>query len=150
MASFSQRKGLKPLTNPLQRKQVDTPLRNLLWSAIFDLTIGLWSEDSGYGFPSYNAEQARLLINAIWCFHFKHPSDSLPQWPRAISEMRRQFFECQWNEVYDLLEFVAKNSNIDTPFSDYCNKFLEQENSAYRFVGQEIVDFVCGAVIMEI
>lgn len=150
MASFSQRKGLKALTNVLQREQVDYPLRNLLWTAIFESTIGLWAEDSGYGFPSYRAERARSLINAIWCFHFKRPSDSLPSWQHAIAAIRKEFFECEWNEVYDLLEFIAQHSQLETAFCEFCNTVLEQENSAYRFVGKEIVEIASSAEITEV
>jgi hypothetical protein len=74
----------------------------------------------------------------------------LPRWDSAITAVRTYFLECKWNEIYDLLEFVAKNSETELPFTELCNSFLEQENSAYRFVGNEIVESTSTSEIQEI
>ncbi len=55
--------------------------------------------------------------------------------------MRRHFFTCAWNEAYDFIEFVAQNygdKRITDAFMKGCNTYLEQELSAYRFVGEKI------------
>jgi AbiJ N-terminal domain 4 len=150
MPLFSQRKGLKPLKSSLQLDAVDKPLRNLLWTCLCNCFFDYCYEDSGYGFPSHRSESVRRLINAIWCYHFKHPSDSLPRWNEAITAIRTYFLECKWNEIYDLLEFVAKNSETELPFKELSNSFLELENSAYRFVGNEIVEITSASEIQEI
>ena len=47
------------------------------------------------------------------------------------------FFECEWYEVYDFIEFVANNYEryqFKDKFIEACNRALEKEVSAYRFV----------------
>ena len=50
------------------------------------------------------------------------------------------FFEFEWNEVYDLIEFFPNNfegyygDDRNAEFIKYCNDVLEREVSAYRFV----------------
>lgn len=45
MASFSQRKGLKPAQKALQMDVVDEELRNRLWSAI---KLSVWDQWTGF------------------------------------------------------------------------------------------------------
>jgi hypothetical protein len=57
--------------------------------------------------------------------------------------IRKYFFDCAWNEVYDVVEFVASNfpdelDRVTTRFRSYCNWILEREVSAYRFVVDKI------------
>ena len=51
-------------------------------------------------------------------------------------ELRTYFFECEWDEVYGFIEFVANNYTGDQlqDFIDACNKVMEKNVSAYRFI----------------
>jgi len=57
-------------------------------------------------------------------------------WKDARGYLRHYFFNCEWNEVYDFLEFVVERC----PYGDKqgfiaaCNSYLEKECSAYRVV----------------
>lgn len=74
-------------------------------------------------------------------------------WDDTYKEIRRYFFSCEWNEVYDFIEFIANNYPIDSvnsQFMQFCNNVLEQELSAYRFVGGRITEISTQEEISEI
>jgi hypothetical protein len=54
---------------------------------------------------------------------------------------RNYFFACKWNEEFDFIEFIVKNSDFAEmfPVVSAFNSALEEESSAYRFVDKEIV-----------
>lgn len=74
----------------------------------------------------------------MWFNYFKKPLDHLDgDWKKVIEQLRRYFFECEWYELYDFIEFVANNFpkyNFRDSFMQNCNLLLEKEMSAYRFV----------------
>ncbi len=158
--TFSQRKGLKPKTKIAQLESIDEDLRNYLWSA---LTYYYWKVfDREYGSRDAKAQAIKdvyALFEMIWLHFFKWPIDSLSNYPdEVITNIRIFFFNrFNWNEVYDFIEFVANycpakypNETRNSDFMDFCNTVLENENSAYRFVGGEIVPITKEEEISEI
>jgi hypothetical protein len=136
---FSQRHGFKPIRQVLQTDSMDVELRNRLWNLLRD---SFPDSEDGYSF-SYrdNAYLLRFCRN-LWHEYFKEPTDSIPQWPnQAISYIRNYFFNCQWYEVYDLVEFVV--AAVSSPhnlaiYTQKSNKVLAGELSAYRFVADKL------------
>jgi hypothetical protein len=116
---------------------MDGDLRNSLWSG---LIIYFWREVSDYNYSTSSKMVA--LVQALWLHYFKKPFDMIPySWSEILQEIRDYFFEADWDEVYDFIEFVANNYNyeyITQQFISGCNAMLEQEVSAYRFVGTQI------------
>jgi hypothetical protein len=152
---FSQRKGIKPVKRVIQIDSMDDELRTSLWNALY---VFYWAqEDESYKlpplifYPSYNLW--RLCIN-LWGNYFKKPIDTLPKvWGKAYEEIRNYFFNCEWYEVYDFIEFIADffpNTEVNNRFMNFCNTILEQELSAYRFVGGKIVGITSKEEILEI
>jgi hypothetical protein len=139
MHLFSHRKGLKIFSKSIQRESMDDDLRNCLWNS---LTISLFGPQ-----PQILINQDTLL-EWIWIEYFKQPVDTKPLFDKPFGKsgyeiLREHFFKCPWNEVYDLLEYISKWLNkMDAvycnSFNSMCNHFLEQEKSAYRFIGTEI------------
>ena len=81
------------------------------------------------------------MFDKYWWNYFKLPSDNQPYFSDALQRVREYFFSCKWNEVYDFLEFTAKHADwIAKGLRETCNILLERENSAYRFVGNEIAE----------
>jgi hypothetical protein len=82
------------------------------------------------------------LCRSLWADYFRIPTDTLPRrWENVYGEIRKYFFECLWNEVYDLIEFIGnvyRNEFVNAEFQEHCNRVLERELSAYRFVGGKI------------
>jgi len=101
-----------------------------------------------------NNRDVEILFGRLWHSYFKKPLDTLPrQWPDARNHIRRYFFDCQWHEVYDFIEFVANQYPVESTnskFMDSCNFLLEGEVSAYRFVGGKISQITSEEEIDEI
>ena len=144
MASFSQRNGIRPLTKSIQKESIDEELKNLLWSA---LTIGLWNYWSKGS--DWNRRNVELVVQLLWLHHFKLPFDKLPffdsGYPKSsLQFIRDEFYNGQWWETYDLLEFIIKAVQDDWNWKGDLKKsvniFLQSENAAYRVVGDEILE----------
>ncbi len=154
MESFSQRKGIKLVKSVVQVDSMDDELRNSLWNA---LTIYYWNRVKRNTLGDYylaNDHNVEVLCERLWLNHFKIPLDTLPtSWPNARNKIRQHFFNCQWNEVYDFVEFVAiqyPDESENREFMKFCNTVLEQELSAYRFVGEMITQITSKEEISEI
>jgi hypothetical protein len=143
MALFSQRGGIRPLNKVIQRESVDTELKNGLWSSFHDTFVNLYYYDKGehgWSYHPYRKELDRWL-RSLWTDFYKAPTDTLPTFKSAISQIRNEFFRAEWHWVFDFLEFSAKHAKECGPaLIKLANDQLERENSAYRFVGTEIVE----------
>lgn len=145
---FSQRKGIKPLKTALQIDSMDEDLRNTLWSRFYELYLrgqGAIDEDpADYSF-----------YYSLWHKFFKKPVDSLSRYRSESNKVIKDYFlSCEWFEAYDLLEFVV-NSDLQTDETRNelirsCNVILEQELSAYRFVGGRITQITSMEEISEL
>ena len=152
MKLFSQRKGIKPVKSVIQVDSMDDDLRNGLWNA---LTIFYWSKvkKTVYGYKYDNID---ILLKMLWHSYFKQPIDTLKNyWPDTYKEIREYFFNCKWYEVYDFIEFIVNNypdeyKEVNPKFIEFCNSILEQELSAYRFVGGRITQITSETEISEI
>lgn len=150
MSSFSQRKGLKPIKSIVQVDSIDGELRNGLWNA---LQVFYWEKARG-AYRVSDRVNLSLLLHFIWRDFFKRPVDTIPDlWHYAYQDLRSWFFECDWNEVYDFIEFVAANSLDEfepEKFTKFCNMILEREMSAYRFVDGVVVQLTAEEEVAEI
>jgi len=150
MKSFSQRKGIKPVKSVMQIDSMDSDLRIGLWNA---LTISYWDQ---VGQWISNDEKLETLFKNLWHNYFKWSLDTLEDlWDDAYTGIRKYFFYCEWNEVYDFIEFMAKNypdeyNELTPEFMDSCNSVLKRELSAYRFVGDKITQITSEEEISEI
>ena len=141
--NFSERYGYKPVREIIQFESMDEPLRNGLWSL---LKFHCWdyatdcSPLSGHRYISRTSnKELYFLCIELWLRYFKKPVDELnSDWEKILAELRNYFFRCNWYDVYDFIEFVANNYK-DHQFRDIfitqCNRTLEEEMSAYRFIG---------------
>jgi len=155
MKSFSQRKGLKPVKSVMQVDSMDEDLRNGLWNALtfhYWLEIGKPTDD----FLITTDKNMYELITSLWLNYFKNTYDAMDIWWRTVYKILREYyFECEWHEVYDFIEFVANNypdedKKVNQKFMDFCNTILERELSAYRFVGGVITQITSEEEIEEI
>jgi hypothetical protein len=149
MESFSQRKGIKPVKKVIQVDSMDEDLRNGLWNA---LTVFYWKNVTDI--LICNCDEIFSLCNKIWLDFFKIPLDTLHNhWDPVYKKIRKRFFDSQWYEVYDFIEFVANNyrgNNLNTDFMNYCNCILERELSGYRFVAGKITQITSEIEVSEI
>lgn len=144
MKSFSERKGLKPIRQTIHTDGMTDELRNSLWNA---LHIAVW-ESEGFlhdrfgNLPGIDGFSAHL-----WFSYFKKPIDERPTYAynnrseKILKIIRDYFFGASWNEVYDFLEFVVAAFQKDKPrLTDFLNRVLTTEMSAYRFIDGKLVD----------
>ena len=144
---FSERIGKSPIKNVLQVDSIDMDLKNRLWNCILEMFFAKISPDVSY----YNEEPSlKMQISEyIWKEFFKQPIDKFPSVPlggrsigRLIDYIRKWFYETEWFEIYDLLEFlcyIELNNNLILNFAKYCNKELEKEISGYRIINNKVI-----------
>jgi hypothetical protein len=136
MPDFSERMGLKPTRSVLQKDSVDDVLRNRLWNLVTESVWGEFSRHYWAGSPG------DMFFKRLWNFHYGEPTDHRPNHrDGAIAEVRSRYFNWDWWEVYDFIEFVARNHPNDprSEFPNSCNRILERDLSAYRFVRNTLV-----------
>jgi len=136
---FSQRKGYKPVREEIQIEGMSSSLRISLWN-VLDLYLFRSKKPhlmAGYYSPSvYDEVHLKYIGRALWLGYFKRPVDTLPYSSLDIlTEIRKYFFSCEWFEVYDFLEFVFQVIPKDKVLIKALNEILEEELSAYRFIG---------------
>ncbi len=140
---FSQRHGYKPVREIIQVESIDDELRNSLWNVIH------------YYFVEVIPDQHLLeILEGYWAVFLKKPIDEFPK-GYCLDYFRDHYYECEWYEVYDLLEFLANHkltaqAGIFSDFIERCNAVLENELSAYRFVDSKIAQITDEKEISEI
>lgn len=144
---FSERQGIIKAKDILQIESMDIGLRNRLWNAV---NIFYFSHATGSSISSSGYEE---LFISLWHDFLKLPLDIMDHWANStISEIRNIFYNWNWYEVYDFIEFIVK---IDTPtekaqFMTFCNGILERDLSAYRFINGVIAPITTELEIEEI
>lgn len=145
MALFSQRNGIRPLEKAIQRESIDDDLRNRLWTI---LSVYIWNRlDDSLGTPGPSVVDK--VITNCWINFYKQPIDRMPHNSgytivATINDIRKRFYEGEWWDILDLMEFILKSipdfQGWHDKLRDGINFCFEEENSAYRFVGDEIVE----------
>lgn len=144
---FSERKGLKPVSDIIQVDGMTGDLRNSIWNV---LNFGLWSID-GFLLHGRQFGDIKRFANLLWFNYFKKPVDEIPGRPEGILQyLRNYFFTCAWNEVYDFVEAVIRYMPGELLGKFYLrdelivplNGVLTREMSGYRFVADKFVDII--------
>ena len=135
MVSFSERHGYKPARSQLhQMEDMDDRLRNAIWN--FLLESFFVKENDVYA-----------LVRSVWTEVVGGRSDELPgnndallrlvSTPFAADFLLKWYLTANWNEVYDVLEYLLRKHQVKKKTND-ANAMLSREGSAYRFVGNVI------------
>jgi hypothetical protein len=135
---FSERQGFKKVREILQTDSIDDGLRSRLWNVFMDRCLN--ASDSEFLYRS-GKNRFRDFCAALWHDYFKRPTDCIPDLvTRTTEEIRKYFFNCEWYEVYDFVEFVAHRPIWTSEQSaiQAFNEVLTDELSAYRFVAGKL------------
>lgn len=142
---FSERMGFVAVKELIQTESMDADLRNSLWNTFNSIIVGPGNSNAKSSIIFINNPQTTFdsFIVRQWCDFFKHPltqlSSSRNIWRESLESY---FFKCEWYQVYDFIEFTAQNypskARADI-FKKECNRILERELSAYRFVENTLV-----------
>ena len=155
IVKFSERLGYKKARESIQLEYMDEDLLNSLWSL---LKLSIW-DDVTYSYHQYGISKdsnqlVYYLCEKLWLNYFKYPIDTLSyNWDEVCGQLREYFFSCKWFEVYDFIEFCSQNYGkyrFSEDFTKNCNKVLEREMSAYRFVGGQIAQITEKEQLVEI
>ena len=152
MLSFSQRKDLKPIKKLIQIDSIDDELRTDLWNAIHTYYWDL-ARKHNIKYTERSIDLFPLICN-LFVGYFHRPIDTIPiMWDGTYREIKKYFFSCEWNEVYDFVEFIANNYS-DKIKNEYfirlCNTILERQSSGYRFINGIITEITSETEISEI
>lgn len=139
--TFSQRMGFRPVKSIIQVTSMDDTLRTAIWN---DLVKYVWR----CIIPS-----ARVALGTdIWVEFLNKPIDDIPSAEPNYYHFKTIYYEFQWFEVYDFIEFIAnhledENGNI---FIYAANDTLEKNLSAYRFIESRLVQITSDQEIAEV
>lgn len=157
---FSERQGYAAVKNFIQKDTMDDDLRNSLWNAltiyIFEpLSIGINEYGAYSSSTNSQTEDGTWLIKYIWIHFLKKPIDTIPRKASdAFNLIRNYFFQCEFYEVYDFIEFLVQNliqiSLNTSSLTDTLNAILEKECSAYRFMENRFVEITTAEELNEI
>lgn len=135
---FSQRIGKTEIPNFIQKETIDENLKNALWNVV---TICYWNKIVKKDWINDNYDDCKNLLIRIWINFFKKRLDEMPNTFQSFNgKLKKYFFETEWYNVYDLIEFLPNNykhsyvTGTNENFIETCNIVLENELSAYRFV----------------
>jgi hypothetical protein len=141
MGKFSERIGVTPVRVEIQTKEADKEIRRQLWNIVYIFCFK--KEISEYTSSSRN-DPASILLLRLWLHPLEGDYDQFPNRASAIIFMCKEcFYQGEWFEMYNLLEFIVKNYDIreqeKIDFRQIINKTLEENLSAYRFIDDNLV-----------
>jgi len=144
MTEFSERMGLSPRA-AIQIQSMDDRLRNGLWNCLYLY----WKESTPYhpaavlgrgdDLETRRSDPVVVVALFLWTEFFGQALDAAPRrWSVLIAEIRARFYECDWNRVYDLIEFFdseLQRLGMALAFQQQVNRVLESNSAGYRSVG---------------
>lgn len=138
---FSERMGFKEPLSIIQSEGMSDDLRISLWNIFYKLYLTHESEQKSYS--SGCTKSLDEVTSNIWMNFLKLEIDIKPEfgYNKFQSKFKDIFFNLEWYEVYDLLEFIV---NYDytirgNQFKKACNVIFERELSAYRFIDNYLI-----------
>lgn len=167
---FSERYGYTEIRVNLQREQINDALRIGLWNVLQKTYWSLTKYKNEYGHWDDTNNLALLgRLNGIglvlWEDYFKIPTDTMPRLVnQLLPQIRARYFDYEWYQVYNFIEFIASCEKkysgdwsdqnqfyrFSRSFIQLCNEILKRELSAYRFVGEDIIEITSDEEIKEI
>lgn len=138
---FSERMGFKEPSNIIQSEGMNNDLKTSLWNKFYELYLTRESQLESYTMRCTKSPDD--VTSNIWKNFLKLEIDVKPQFGnnKFQSKFKEIFFNSEWYEVYDLLEFIANydNTTRGNQFKKVCNEIFERELSAYRFIDNYLI-----------
>jgi hypothetical protein len=148
MRLFSHRIGKKAIPTIIQRESADDRLRTDLWNLLTSNYLGFWRDWLPESQTPYWS-----LAKSIWTEYYGGKLDEINyNRTNLLDTIKFDFFESEWNEMFDILEFIPnvfdENSVIrpvilqtkNQSFIFDANKMLEKNLSAYRFIQGRVTE----------
>lgn len=143
---FSERMGIKKVSDIMQKDTMDEDLRTDLWNMFY--VFREKKERTSFD----DSLQKHLYIH-----FFKKPLERRDSF-YLREEISEYMLTKEWFKVYNLIETIIKLLNLNLVLHGlptkkligYFNYVLERNNSAYRIVGEEVVPITDDTEIKEI
>lgn len=154
MALFSARNGYVKVSDALQREDFSAELRTRIWNA---LTIFIWDKRQN-SLMSAEYQSLDILTKRLWVNYLNLDFDKLlpltaryPGEKTVVDHLKKAFFNDVWYRAFDFLECLLadKESGLINRV-ETLNAMFERERSAYRIVGEQIVEITSEAEISAI
>jgi hypothetical protein len=136
---FSDRIGITKAKETIQINHIDDELKVGLWNGFQIYYLDKITFYYRYPNKDHRISQSNRydFFRDLWIDFYKLTLDSLDDSFESTNlEIKRRFFEGEWFEIYNFLEYVLGfgSSAIRKDFMKYINKVLEKELSGYRFI----------------
>jgi len=153
MQIFSERYGFSTPRDSFQITNIDSDLKNKLWKRLKSIL----EYDFFY-------EYRELNISLYDNFFKDRIEVNEEVWSYIKDDLEDKYFDLEWYEIYNLIEFLAKSSNFDSAYSEIIgasldvnksnvqkiNQILEEEMSGYRLVSTYMIPIIDEIEIKEI
>lgn len=148
--TFSERMGYKNPRTVIQSESMDDSLRNSLWNVIYELFFRSFLKNTYYSQDYEFGRTFRLL----WIRFYGSKIDEAPDHPyHCVEFIKEHFFDSQWYEVYDFIEFLIAYysiaSDVNT-FIDILNRILEEKLSGFRVISKKIAPIISKSEVTSI
>lgn len=154
---FSQRIGKRPVKTALQVESMDEDLKNGLWNVVLEEFFEKLDDDNKYETGETEKEE---VCKIIWKQFYKEPIDKIPTYNSVrkidffsfLEYTRNRFYESQWYDVYDFIEFISELEQFIPEISliKECNRVLKQEVSGYRIINGQVTQITSEEEIQSI
>lgn len=155
---FSDKYSRKTQT-PFQKESIDKILRIDLWNTILKFYLnrvfvykeGLHNVADPYTYKSLRECYNKDFITNLYEDFFIIPLNDILEKGlyRIKNEIEKNYNSLEWYRIYDLIEFIYDKIK-DEKFKNEINQKLERNNSAYRFIENEIAPITNDLEIEEI
>jgi hypothetical protein len=136
---FSKSIGLIPVSKMIQKDSIDQELAVSLFNVFYMKIIEEWGPSS-----RSTPEEYDVWERHVWSDFLNYTIDNKPDYPSTVlNKVKEKFFVGDWAFKYDFMQFNADvlkklKSRLLVEYLEECNRVLEKESSAYRFIGSEL------------
>ncbi|HQX90625.1 MAG TPA: hypothetical protein PKY03_09555 [Moraxellaceae bacterium] len=134
--NFRERMRIVEVKSAIQTSGMSSELRNSLWNV---LDIKIWRRNN-FLYHQHGEAEIYGFARDLWFGYFKQPIDTIPSRHSTdvLKAIRKYFFECEWAEVYEFVEFILSRWNIKG-LVEAVSDILAKELSGYRIIGNLFV-----------
>lgn len=126
---FSERYGYKKINESLNYQNISPELKNRIWNLFYNI------------YSNFEYKISLNFLKVVWGNFFKFRNSQINKLSHysSLSDIEKVFFNLNWYEVYDFVEFVYNETDVKKMWGIGINKILEEERAPYRLIKGHIV-----------
>lgn len=138
--SFSQREGIENLPTPMKIKEISWELRVEIWNLFYEYFVkNCYPVCTTIVGTEYSLnDEAKAFLQRVLGKYFTLPHDEINlEYEEVIPRFKDIILNEKFNNVLDLLEFVANDQRYQNPqFSKKFSNLFEEHGAAYRITNE--------------